>query len=176
MEILYDIDAVPMDYASEADDMEPTRALQIPRWESCDHIADMIPRSRNVYPPTVSQDRTRSVLNNAGHCLENCTGSRSGVDDTTISANQTASNSTNAIFSTSIRNRTRLISTNSSHCKENRTGSHLENEVTVSSKTTPSKPIRNSLRRNMVRNINVYNQHVKKHKKEYKINSKAVFN
>ena len=68
---------------------------------------------------------------------------------------------------TSIRNTTRLISTNSSHCKENRTGSHLENEVTVSSKTTSSKPIRKSLRRNMVRNINVYNKHVKKHKKQY---------
>ena len=53
--------ALPMDYATEADDMEPTRALQIPRWESCDHIADKIPRSRNVYPPTFSQDRTRSV-------------------------------------------------------------------------------------------------------------------
>ena len=156
-----------MDYATETDDMEPTRALQMPRWESCDHIADMIPRSRNVYPPTVSQDRTRSLLNNSGHCLENCTGSRSGVEDTTISANLTTSNSTNAILSTSIRNRTRLISTNSSHCKENRTGSHLENEVTVSSKITPSKPIRKSLRRNMVRNINVYNKHVKKHMKEY---------
>jgi hypothetical protein len=52
--------------------------------------------------------------------------------------------------------------------KENRTRSHLENEVTVSSKTTPSKPIRKSLRRNMVRNINVYKKHVKKHMKEYK--------
>ena len=118
----------------------------------------MIPRSRNVYPPTVSQDRIRSLLNNSGHCLENCTGSRSGVDDTTISANLTTSNSTNAILSTSIRNRTRLISTNSSHCKENRTGSHLENVTTVSSKNTPSKPIRKSLRRNVVRNINVYGE------------------
>jgi hypothetical protein len=43
----------------------------------------------------------------------------------------------------------------------------LENKVTVSSKTTPSKPIRKSLRQNMVRNINVYNKHVKKHMKEY---------
>ena len=43
---------------------------------------------------------------------------------------------------------------------------HLENEVTVSSKTTPSKPIRKSLRQNMARNINVY-KHVKKHMKEY---------
>ena len=126
----------------------------------------MIPRSRNVYPPTVSQDRIRSLLNNSGHCLENCTGSRSGVDDTTISANLITSNSTNAIFSTSICDRTRLISTNSSHCKENRIGSHLENEITISSKITPSKPIRKSLRRNMVRNINVYNQHVKKHSKQ----------
>ena len=61
-------------------------------WESCD-TADMIPRSRNVYPLTVSQDRTRSLLNNLGHCLENCTGFRSGVDHTTISANLTTSNS-----------------------------------------------------------------------------------
>ena len=36
--------ALSMDHATEADDMEPTRALQIPRWESCDHIAGMIPR------------------------------------------------------------------------------------------------------------------------------------
>ena len=27
--------ALPMDYTTEADGMEPTRALQIPRWESC---------------------------------------------------------------------------------------------------------------------------------------------
>ena len=52
---------------------------------------------------------------------------------------------------------------NSQYLKENHTGSHLENEVTVSSKITPSKPIRKSLRQNMVRNINVYNKHVKKH-------------
>ena len=43
----------------------------------------------------------------------------------------------------------------------------MENEITVSSKFTPSKPIRKSLRRNVVKNINVYNQHVKKHMKEY---------
>ena len=42
----------------------------------------------------------------------------------------------------------------------------MENEITVSSKFTPSKPIRKSLRRNVVKNINVYNQHVKKHMKE----------
>jgi hypothetical protein len=64
---------LPMDYATEADDMGPTRASQIPRWESqhqshpqvapqftrpqplvskpCDHTADMIPRSMNVNPP-----------------------------------------------------------------------------------------------------------------------------
>ena len=147
---------LPMDYATEADDMEPTRALQIPRWKSCDHIADMIPRCRKFYPPTISQDRTRSILNNSCHCLENFTGSRSGVDNTTISANMITWNSRKDILSTSICNRTRLISTNSSHCKENRTGSHLENEVTVSSKITPFKPIRKSLRRTMVRNINVY--------------------
>jgi hypothetical protein len=104
-------------------------------------------------------------INNSGHCLENCTGSRSGVDDTTISANLITSNSTNAILSTNIRHRTRLISTNSSHCKENRRGSHLENAMTVSTKITPSKPaaIRKSLRQNMVRNINVYDKHVKKY-------------
>ena len=85
--------ALPMDHATEADDREPTGALQIPRWESCDHIADMRHRSRNVYPPTASQDRTRSLLNNSGHCFENCTGSRRGVDDSTISANLITSNS-----------------------------------------------------------------------------------
>ena len=42
----------------------------------------------------------------------------------------------------------------------------MENEITVSSKITPSKPIRKSLRQNMVRNIKVYNKHVKKHLKE----------
>ena len=122
----------------------------------------------NVNPPTVSHDRTRSLLNNSGHCLENRTGSRSGVEDATISANLTTSNSTNAIVSTSSHNRTRSISTNSGHSKENCTGFHLENEVTVSSKITLSKPIRKSLRRNMARNINIYNKHVEKHMKEYK--------
>jgi hypothetical protein len=159
--------ALPMDHATEADNMEPTKALRTPRWESCDHIADMTHRSRNVYPPTASPNRTRSILNNSGHCLENCTGSRLGVYDTTISANLITSNSTNAILSTNIRNRPRLISTNSSHCKENCSGSHLENETTISTKITPSKPIRKSLRQNMVRNVNVYNQYIKKYKKEH---------
>ena len=44
----------------------------------CDHAADMIPQSMNANAPTVSQDRTRPLLNNSGHCFENCTGSRSG--------------------------------------------------------------------------------------------------
>ena len=114
--------------SNSEEDMEPTRALQTPRWESCDHTADMTHRSRNVYPPTASQGRTRSLLNHSGHCLENCTGSRSGVDDTTISANLITwlHQIPHAILSTSIRNRTRLISTNSSHCKENHTKSHLK--------------------------------------------------
>ena len=44
----------------------------------------------------------------------------------------------------------------------------METEVTAtSSKTTPSKLIRKSLRQNMVRNVNVYNRHVKKHMREY---------
>ena len=43
----------------------------------------------------------------------------------------------------------------------------MENEITVSSKITPSKPIRMSLRQNMVRNIKVYNKHVKQHRKEH---------
>ena len=110
--------ALSMDHATEADDMEPTRALQIPRWESCDHIAGMIPRFRNIYPPTVSQNRSRPLLNNSGHCLEKGTGSRSGVEDTTIPDTLVTSISTNAILSTSIHNRTWLISTNSSHCKK----------------------------------------------------------
>jgi hypothetical protein len=72
--------ALPMDHATdEADNMESTRALQTSRWESCDHIADMTHRSRNIYPPTASPNRTRSLLNNSDHCLENCTGSCSGV-------------------------------------------------------------------------------------------------
>ena len=76
--------ALSMDHATEADEMEPTRALQIPRWESCDHIVGMIPRFGNIYPPTVPQNRSRPLLNNSGHCLEKGTGSRSGVEDTTI--------------------------------------------------------------------------------------------
>ena len=81
-----------MDHATEADNMEPTRALQTPRWESCDHIADMTHRSRIVYPPTASRNRTRSILKNSGHCLENCTGSRLEFEDATTSANSTTSN------------------------------------------------------------------------------------
>ena len=157
-----------MDYATEEDDMGPTGVSQIPRWESqhqsdlqvtprstrpqslvsepLDHTADTISRFSSVNPPTVSQDRTRPLLNNSGYWLENGTGSRSGVEDTTTSANSTTSNSTNFILSTSFHNGTQPISTNSGHCMENRTESHLENEVTASSsKTTPSKPIRKSL-------------------------------
>ena len=118
----------------------------------CDHTADMIPRSVNANPPTVSQDRTRSLLNNSGHYLT--------TYYFTITYYLTTSNSTNAILSTSFRTRTRPISTNSGHCKENCTGSQWENEVTVSSKTTPSKskPIRKSWRQNMVRNRNITRQ------------------
>ena len=96
--------------------------------------------------------------------MESRTGSRSGVEDT---ANMVMSNSTNVYPSTIFHDRTRPLLTNSGHCLENCTGSHLENEVTAtSSKNTPSKPIRKSLRQNMVRNIKVYNKHVKKHRKE----------
>ena len=131
----------------------------------CGHTADTISRSMNFNTPTVSQYRTRPLLNNSGHCLENRTESRSGVEYATIAANLTTSNPTNAILSTSFHNRTRPISTNSGHCKENRTGSNLENEVTVLSKTTPPKPI-SILRQNIVRNKNVYDKHVKKHFKK----------
>jgi hypothetical protein len=118
----------------------------------CDHTADTISRFMNVNPPTVSQDRTRSLLNNSGHYLT--------TYYFTITYYLTTSNSTNAILSTSFRTRTRPISTNSGHCKENCTGSQWENEVTVSSKTTPSKskPIRKSWRQNMVRNRNITRQ------------------
>ena len=116
------------------------------------NVIDTISRSTNVNPSTVSQDRTRPL------CLQNCAGSRLEFENATTSANSTTSYPSY---------RTRPISTNSGHCKEHCTGSHLENEVTVSSKNTPSKPIRKSLRRNMVRNINVYNKHVKTHMKEY---------
>ena len=44
---------------------------------------------------------------------------------------------------------------------------HLENEVTAtSSKSTPFKPIRRSLRQLMVRNENDYIKHVKLHRKK----------
>ena len=43
----------------------------------------------------------------------------------------------------------------------------MDNAITVSSKITPSKPIRKSLRQNMVKNVNVYDQYVKKCMKEH---------
>ena len=135
-----------MDYATEADDMGPTGVSQIPRRESQhqsdpqvapqftrpqplvskprDHTADTISRFMNINPPTVSQDRTRPLFKNSGHCLENRTESRSGVEYATIAANLTTSNSTNAILSTSSHNRIRPISTKTGHCKENCTGSY----------------------------------------------------
>ena len=42
----------------------------------------------------------------------------------------------------------------------------MEDEVTATSKNTPIKPTKRPLRQNMVRNVNVYNRHVKKHLKE----------
>ena len=42
----------------------------------------------------------------------------------------------------------------------------MENEVTATSKNTPIKPIRRSLRQLMVRNDNGYIEHVKEHKKK----------
>jgi hypothetical protein len=42
----------------------------------------------------------------------------------------------------------------------------LENEVTATSKNTPIKPIRRSLRQLMVRNDNGYIGHVKEHKRK----------
>ena len=60
--------------------------------EPCDHTTDTISRSTNVNPSTVSQDRTRPLLNNSGHCLENCTGSRSEFEDATALANSATYN------------------------------------------------------------------------------------
>ena len=77
-----------------------------------------------------------------GHCLENHTGSRSGVEDTATSANMVMSNSTNVNPSTIFHDRTRPFLTNSGHCLENRTGSHLEDEDTP----TSSNMVRNSSR------------------------------
>ena len=57
--------------------------------EPCDHTTDTISRSTNVNPSTVSQDRTWPLLNNSGHCLENCTGSRLEFEDGTTSSNST---------------------------------------------------------------------------------------
>jgi hypothetical protein len=56
------------------------------------NVIDTISRSTNVNPSTVSQDRTQPLLNNSGHCLENCTGSRLEFEDATTSANSTTSN------------------------------------------------------------------------------------
>ena len=84
--------------------------------EPCDHTTDTGSRSTNVNPSTVSQDRTRPLLNNSGHCLKNCTGSRLEFEDGTTSSNLTTSNPTY---------RTRLIlykmilaKTIYSHCME----------------------------------------------------------
>ena len=62
--------------------------------EPCDHTTtDTISPSTNAKPSTVvSQDRTRLLLNNSGHCLENCTGFRVEFEDTTTFANSTTSN------------------------------------------------------------------------------------
>ena len=153
--------------------MGPTGISQIPRWKSphqsdpheaprftrtqplvhepCDHTTDMTSRSSNVDPPTVSQYRTRPLLNNSGHCLESRTGSRSVVEDTTTSADTATSNSTNVIPSTSFHNRTRPLLANSSHCMENCTNrstsrspmqdssNHImEETISPSSKVDPS--------------------------------------
>ena len=53
-----------------------------------------------------------------------------------------------------------------SHCTENRAGSHLEDEVTATSKTTPIKETRKSLRQLMLRNKSNYIKHVQEYKKE----------
>ena len=83
--------------------------------EPCDHTTDTISRSTNVNLSTVSQDRTRPLLNNSGHCLENCTGSRLEFEDATTSSNSTTSNPSY---------RTRLILTNYSHCMEENSDGH----------------------------------------------------
>jgi hypothetical protein len=74
--------------------------------EPCDHTTDTISRSTNVSLSTVSQDRTRPLLNNSGNCLEKCTVSRLEFEDGTTSANSTSSNPSY---------RTRSISTHYSH-------------------------------------------------------------
>ena len=121
----------------------------------------MTSQSLNINPHNISPNRTRSPLNISDYCVENRSGSCSEVENTSISANPTTSNSTNIILATSFHNRARLTLTNSSHCIENRAGSHLEIEITATSKTTPIKPIRRSMRQLMVRNENDYIEHVK---------------
>jgi hypothetical protein len=49
--------------------------------------------------------KDHQMVYNSGHYLENRTGSRSGVEDITTSANSTASNSTNVILSISFHKR-----------------------------------------------------------------------
>ena len=117
----------------------------------------------NINPHNISPNRTRSPLNISDYCVENRSGSCSEVENTSISANPTTSNSTNIILATSFHNRARLTLTNSSHCIENRAGSHLEDEVTATSKATPIKTPRKSLRQLMMRNKNNYIEHVKEY-------------
>ena len=80
---------LPLDYAAEGDEMGSIGVSQLPGWESVhqshareaprvtqtqplvheprDHTTDAISRSTSVNPSTVSQDRTRPLLNNSGH-------------------------------------------------------------------------------------------------------------
>ena len=132
----------------------------------CDHTTDMNSQSLNINPHNVSPNRTLSPLHTSDHCVENRSGSCSEVENTSISANSTTSNSTNIILATSFHNRARLTLTNSSHCIENRAGSHLENEVTATSKTTPVKATRKSLRQLTMRDENNYIEHVKEYKRK----------
>lgn len=74
---------------------------------------------------------------------------------------ETISPSSNVDMSTTSNTRNRPTSRNSGHCLECHTGSHSENRE----KATPSKPLGKSSRQNMLRNVNHFNRHVRKHRK-----------
>ena len=62
----------------------------------CSAKNNMVPymsNSTNVYPSTIFHDRTRPLLTNSGHCLENCTGSHLENGDSAPSSNMVMNSS-----------------------------------------------------------------------------------
>ena len=71
-----------------------------------------------------SRQNPATLLDNSGHCLENRTGSRSGLKIQLSQLIRPHQSPQILILSTNFHNRTGPVSTNSAHCKENWTGSH----------------------------------------------------